>query len=207
MLMNDSRRLVAVTFGYMTGVLAFPWLHDAHLGTAYGLLLRVLLAALLPTLALTISWAATSAFGRVQQRPSDEMSAATLRSILHAVTCFVVTLHLILLFTLLLVPYGSIVPARLVLVLLGLLLVFVGNCLPRIRPNLAVGIRTSLMLRNRRAWARLHRHIGYVLVLVGVLLVWAAVALGGDVMRSVIATIAIGALIAGLLSYREASRA
>src|SRR6266513_565511 len=46
---------------------------------------------------------------------------------------------------------GPLVP-RLAPVLLGAALMAIGNLLPRVRPNVAIGIRTSRTLRDRGAW-------------------------------------------------------
>lgn len=51
--------------------------------------------------------------------------------------------------------------------LTGLALVVVGNVLPRVRPNSAVGIRTPWTLRDERTWTRVHRIGGYLLVGLG----------------------------------------
>lgn len=51
--------------------------------------------------------------------------------------------------------------------LAGLALVVVGNVLPRVRPNSAVGIRTPWTLRDERTWTRVHRIGGYLLVGLG----------------------------------------
>jgi uncharacterized membrane protein len=57
--------------------------------------------------------------------------------------------------------------ARIVPVLLGLVMIGIGNLLPRTRPNLAIGIRTSRTLSDRAVWAHTHRVAGYVVVALG----------------------------------------
>ena len=61
---------------------------------------------------------------------------------------------------------GPLVP-RLAPVLLGVGLMAIGNLLPRVRPNVAIGIRTSRTLRDRHAWLRVNRRGGYVAVALG----------------------------------------
>jgi len=51
---------------------------------------------------------------------------------------------------------------RSVVALLGAFLISAGNLLPRVRPNLAIGIRTRRMLSDARLWARMHRVAGYI---------------------------------------------
>lgn len=55
--------------------------------------------------------------------------------------------------------------------LIGLGLVLIGNVLPRLRPNSAMGVRTRWTLRDETVWMRTHRAGGYVLVVLGLILV------------------------------------
>jgi len=52
----------------------------------------------------------------------------------------------------------------------GLLLVIIGNLLPRARPNWFFGIRTPWTLSSDRVWADTHRLGGRMMVLAGVLI-------------------------------------
>ena len=56
------------------------------------------------------------------------------------------------------------VVAHAVPVMLGLTLIVIGNLLPRLRPNIVIGIRTSRTLADRGAWARTNRTAGYAAV-------------------------------------------
>lgn len=56
----------------------------------------------------------------------------------------------------------------------GVLLVIVGNIMPRARPNFWFGIRTPWTLTNPRVWERTHRFAGYVFVVAGVLAILSA---------------------------------
>jgi uncharacterized membrane protein len=67
--------------------------------------------------------------------------------------------------------------ARIVPVLLGLAMIGIGNLLPRTRPNLAIGIRTSRTLGDRAQWVHTHRVAGYAVVALGFLVLVAAIAL------------------------------
>src|SRR5206468_7822332 len=63
---------------------------------------------------------------------------------------------------------------RLAPILLGTGLIAIGNLLPRVKPNVAIGIRTSRTLRDRDAWLRVNRRAGYVTVALGFAIVVAA---------------------------------
>lgn len=62
--------------------------------------------------------------------------------------------------------------------LMGLLFMFIGNLLPRIRPNWFMGIRTPWTLSSETVWRKTHRVGGYAFTVAGVLFVAMAV-LGG----------------------------
>ena len=66
--------------------------------------------------------------------------------------------------------------SRIVPVLLGLTMIAIGNLLPRTRPNLAIGIRTSGTLADRTQWMHTHRIAGYAVVVLGVVILVAALA-------------------------------
>ena len=55
--------------------------------------------------------------------------------------------------------------------LIGVILVVVGNVLPRLRPNSAIGIRTRWTLRDETVWMKTHRAGGYVLFVFGLILI------------------------------------
>ena len=101
--------------------------------------------------------------------PSATMA---IREIGFRITLFKIVLHAFILLNLsgVLGP-GSQVPARLVVIGFGVLLIGVGDLLPRTRPNLAVGIRTARTLGSRRIWVQLHRVAGYAAVAFGVVIV------------------------------------
>jgi uncharacterized membrane protein len=61
------------------------------------------------------------------------------------------------------VPLDRVMPG-----VVGVLLVIIGNVMPRARPNFWFGIRTPWTLTNPRVWERTHRFAGYVFVLAGV---------------------------------------
>lgn len=56
-------------------------------------------------------------------------------------------------------------------ILVGLLFVFIGNLLPRIRPNWFMGIRTPWTLSSEQVWRKTHRVGGYAFTLAGLVFV------------------------------------
>jgi len=54
---------------------------------------------------------------------------------------------------------------------IGLASVLIGNVLPRLRPNSAMGIRTPWALRDEAVWTKTHRAGGYFLVVFGLVLI------------------------------------
>jgi uncharacterized membrane protein len=94
------------------------------------------------------------------------------------IALFMVALHGLVLLSLLGLTYSRLPAHRVVVVLFGLLLIGIGNVLPRVRPNIVIGIHTPLLLANRAAWARVHRVAGYLLAALG------AIAIGAGLMLS-----------------------
>jgi uncharacterized membrane protein len=89
---------------------------------------------------------------------------------------------------------------------IGLLLLGLGNLLPRARPNWFIGIRTPWTLSNDRVWERTHRVGGYFFVAGGALTVLAAViaphwAFG--VMITVCASAAVLLLVYSYVAWRQ----
>ena len=93
--------------------------------------------------------------------------------------------------------------ARVLPIGVGLLLVVIGNLLPRARPNWFVGIRTPWTLSSDRVWEKTHRFGGRVFV-AGGLIIAASALLAGDWTRWVLGcVVAICSLTVGLHSYLE----
>lgn len=60
--------------------------------------------------------------------------------------------------------------SKLVPGLIGIMLIIIGNYLPRIKYNWFVGIRTPWTLSNEEVWKRTHRVSGYLFVIGGILM-------------------------------------
>jgi uncharacterized membrane protein len=92
-------------------------------------------------------------------------------STIAAVLLLLLAVHLVVLAAAL----GYPVPvARLVPIFVGLLLLFIGNVLPRARSNWLYGIRTPWTLSSDRVWERTHRLAGYAMTAAGVLIILAS---------------------------------
>ncbi len=98
---------------------------------------------------------------------------------LHAIL-FVLVLYALALATLADVPGLRPIAPRAVAVLVGVFFVGVGNLLPRTRPNLLIGIRTTRTLEDRELWARIHRTCGYLAVGFGAVVALASAFLPRD---------------------------
>ena len=70
---------------------------------------------------------------------------------------------------------------RIALLSAGVLLVLVGNVLPKTRFNYVMGVRTPWTLADERVWDRTHRFAGAALMLAGAVGVAGALLLEGDV--------------------------
>jgi uncharacterized membrane protein len=94
--------------------------------------------------------------------------------IIVSIMLFMLGMHIIILRAALGYPVAM---QRVVPIGVGVLLVVIGNLLPRARPNWFVGIRTPWTLSSDRVWEKTHRVGGHVFVAGGILIVLAALAM------------------------------
>jgi uncharacterized membrane protein len=168
--------LIVIAAGYAGGLAAFPWLPGPYLGPERSLIARAAIAFLIPTAALVTCSVVDTLLGGASSDNLHAESAKAVRAVVLFTALFMVALHGLVLLSLL--GFFVAFPAhRLVVVLFGLLLVGIGNVLPRVRPNLIIGIHTRRLLANRTAWARVHRVAGYLLVVFGVTAIGAGLTL------------------------------
>jgi hypothetical protein len=173
----DRRHRTVIAAGYACGIGAVPWLPGPYWSSEHSFVVRAGLALLMPTAALVTCLAADILFRRTHSAAQHSASVRAVSSVMFYAALFMVSLHGLILVSLLGFPIVRFAPHRLVVVLAGLLLIGVGNLLPRIRPNLVLGVHTRRLLANPMAWARMHRLVGYCLVALGGLTVSAGVAL------------------------------
>jgi uncharacterized membrane protein len=132
-------------------------------------------------------------------RDTAEAARRAYDAVVFRVVLFIASLHGIILVGLLgrgaVGRAGPLVP-RLAPALLGAALIAVGNVLPRIRPNVAIGIRTAPTLRSREAWMRVNRRAGYVAVALGsAIVLTAALVPPGPRVAVVVGAFGIGAIV------------
>jgi hypothetical protein len=168
--------LAAVAFGYIASAAVYAWLPAVSIrpsqAAPFG---RPLLAFLLPTAALLVSILFGSLWRRDPIRSRSASEEATYQAITFRIVLFILAIHAVVISGLLSV--AGVIPAiapgltRAVPILLGLGLISVGNLLPRMKPNLIIGIRTSGTLANPGMWMRTNRMAGYVAVGLGIVLI------------------------------------
>jgi uncharacterized membrane protein len=159
----DSRPLATIAVLYIISAVAYVRLPSGTVGPG-------LIAFMLPTAAGAIYMLIRLLAAHDHVRRVNGTCTRTDDAIVFLVVLFIGALHGIVLIGLLgpgvVDRTGPLMP-RLVPVLLGAGLMAIGNLLPRVRPNVAIGIRTSRTLRDRPAWLRANRRAGYVTVALG----------------------------------------
>jgi len=151
-------------------------------------------------IALTLPVAAMSTYLILRNFWGEEPAH---RAIGRRVVFFVMALHALVMLNLggveWIRPWGP----RLVVVLFGSAFIVIGNLLPRTRPNLALGIRTSRTLSDRSFWIRLHRVCGYLSVALGIVIVVAGLLVSGPAIGPVVAAAALSSVAVLLVTYRS----
>ena len=84
----------------------------------------------------------------------------------------------------------------------NILMISIGNLLPKTRPNLAIGIRTRLTLSDRALWIRVHRSVGHMVVACGAVLVLSAMTVPRPLGPTMILLVAPAALVGICLLVR-----
>jgi len=200
-----ARSIVVIALGVVAGAIAYPKLPGPFLDDH--LVARSMVAFGLPVTATAVYLLFRSLWTHDRIRSGNGAFEATYEAIVFRVLLFVVALHGLVMIELSGVHLPKTWAMRAVVVLLGLTFVAVGNLLPRTRPNVAVGLRTSRTLSNSQLWYQVHRVGGYVTVFWGAVITVSAIALSGQVLGLAIGTAGIAS--AGILfvSYRKYARA
>jgi len=97
-----------------------------------------------------------------------EKYAPTYRIVVIWVVSLVIGMHLAALAVALAWPVA---PGLIVGLVFGVGLIVVGNVIPRLRPNPIAGVRTRQTLQDPNAWARVHRRLGGMWIISGVIVV------------------------------------
>jgi immunity protein, SdpI family len=174
----------AVLAGYALGAVALYWRLPSEIPPSWTgpsgdvtWLGATMVAFLLPAATAVID---ALLRGLCLRHPIDQHNTANALSVFDAimarVAVFVLGVHAVVLAGLIGLLAGQEWAAQIVPLMLGITLISVGNLLPRTRPNLATGIRTQRTLSDRACWIRTHRHVGYLVVACGIVVVLSALA-------------------------------
>jgi uncharacterized membrane protein len=160
--------LIAVAF--LTSLALYSRIPDPYCGPGCNMALaRPMIAFVLPAALAVVIVGLGVLWKRDPIRDHDAHMEATYSAIVTAASFLILGVHLAVLFALSsqLQVNVVMVVAHGVPLMLGLTLIIIGNLLPRLRPNLVLGIRTARTLSDRGAWARANRTAGYAAVMAG----------------------------------------
>ena len=127
---------------------------------------RAMGAFMLPAIGLAI-WLGLRFMPRIDPRRQNyDKFRGTYDLVANAIVTFMALIHVVVLGAALGWPIS---PSRMIAGGVGILLIVLGNVLPRARPTWFFGIRTPWTLTNDRVWERTHRLGGYLFVAAGLL--------------------------------------
>lgn len=207
--MTDVRNRVVIAAGFLISLAFYTELPGPFLPRNLEWpLVPPLIAFTLPT-AATVTYVILIGLWKRERTAvaANEALDPTLTAIAFRIVLFVVALQLLLLTGLTGAGWVRVWAGRGVVVLLGLLLISIGNLLPCTRPNVAIGIRTARTLQDRGFWMHVHRTGGNIAVGLGAVVVYSGAFLGKFMLPRVISAAGLGALILLVASYRRYLRA
>jgi uncharacterized membrane protein len=171
--------LLIVVAAFIASAVVFPKLpetmptHFDMSGQPNGWSSRLVGAWVVP-LFLVFMWGLVRVLPAIDPRGSNYAKfGGAFEGIIISVMLFMFGMHIIILRAALGYPVAI---ERVVPVGVGVLLIVIGNLLPRARPNWFVGIRTPWTLSSDRVWEKTHRVGGQVFVAGGILIVFAGFA-------------------------------
>jgi uncharacterized membrane protein len=170
-----SRQAATIAAGYLGSLVLYRRLPSIYVARHPMPLGRQFVAFLLPTAALLTYVLLQILWARDPVRSRGQHVQTTFDAIVFRVLLFITAIHTAVVCGLLSVA-GVLPPvapmlARAVPALLGLAFVGVGNLLPRMRPNVVIGLRTSRTLSDEAVWRDRNRVAGYVSVALGAVLI------------------------------------
>ena len=203
---HSTRHLALLAFGYGLSIVAASGLLGSYRSYAGQPALERILVLFMFPLTATVIWALVHSLQR-RRLPDQENGLAdgAIRDILFWVVLFLIGIHTLLVGVLFSVTWIEPWAQRGVVVLAGVALIAVGNILPRTRPNIALGMRTTRTLTDRQLWMLTHRTMGYAAVMVGVVTIVAGLFLSKTQVAAVPGTTFLFALAAVLLVYWKSS--
>jgi SdpI/YfhL protein family len=199
---------VAIGIGCLASLVMYPELPGLSRSALAPALAQSLVAFGLPTAATVTYLILRRLWGEpAVERVIDAESEAAHRGIAVRLVIFIMALHVLVLLDLGGAQWIHNWGPRLVVVLFGGAFIAIGNLLPRTRPNLALGIRTTRTLTDRQLWIRLHRTCGYVAVALGTVIVISGLFLNNQALELVVGTAALSSAATLAASYRRQRRA
>jgi hypothetical protein len=198
------RAAAVVAVGYLIGVFAYPNLAGPFLQGRQAA--RILVAFTLPTSALVIHTLFRSLWRHDRVRSGNGAFESTYHAIVLRALLFVVALHAFVMIELTGATRAvglHLSDGRPIVVLLGVVLIAIGNLLPRTRPNVAIGVRTKRTLTNTRLWQQVHRAGGYATVGLGIVIAVTGLVLTRETLGVVVGVVAAVAAIVVFASYRK----
>jgi uncharacterized membrane protein len=198
-----ARPLIVIAAGFLASLVGYPYISSPFLSSAPSS--RVMIALLLPATAAVI-YTLFRSLRTPRTRSREDAEQDGVEAIVLWIVVFLMTLHALVIAVLSGVRWVQPWAGRAVVVLVGLACVVIGNLLPRTRPNVAVGIRTTRTLGDRRLWMVTHRITGYVLVSVGAVTAFAGAFLAGPSIRTFTVTAVVGGAAMIGASYLRLSR-
>jgi hypothetical protein len=206
--LTQTRAIAVLVMGYVIGLLAYPNLPGPFLDEKTSA--RIMVAFTLPTTALVIYALFRSLWRHDRVRSGNGAFELTYHAIVLRTLLFVVALHSLVMIVLTgaMDAVGLRLSAdRAVVVLFGAVLVAIGNLLPRTRPNVAFGVRTTRTLTNPQLWQHVHRAGGYATVGLGIVIALTGLVLTHETVGGVISAAALVAAMTVLVAYRRHARA
>jgi uncharacterized membrane protein len=159
--------IAVIAVAYLVSIAAYSRIPEPYCGPRCSMVLaKPLIAFVLPTALAVVVGLLGLLWRRDPIRDRDAHIESTYGTIILALVCLILGVHAMILVTLMsgLDRDAVRIAARAVPVMFGLTLIVIGNLLPRLRPNIVIGIRTSRTLTDRAAWARANRAAGYAAV-------------------------------------------
>jgi hypothetical protein len=200
--------IVVLLAGYGVGLVAYPNLPGPFLDERISA--RIMVAFTLPTTALVIYALFRSLWAHDRTRSGNGAFESTYHAIVLQSMLFVIALHALVMIVLTGAVEGISLrsfASRAVVVLLGGVLVAIGNLLPRTRANVAFGVRTRQTLTNPQLWQHVHRVGGYATVGLGMVIALTGLVLGHDLLGGVIFLAALLAAISVFVAYHKHAHA
>jgi uncharacterized membrane protein len=150
---------------------------------------------------MVLLWALTRVMPAIDPRGANYVKfGGAFEAIIISILLYMLGLHLVILRASLGYPVAM---ERVLPIGIGILLVLIGNLLPRARPNWFIGIRTPWTLTSDRVWERTHRIGGRAFVAGGLAILISALVIPQAAQYVLVAVVVICSLGAVLYSYLD----